>query len=303
MLKSLSFACALSAVTVATAQAEQLFGLAGSGINQQIVIFDSEDRAITSSAGVSGLVDNLGVESLLSIDVRPATGELYGLDNNSNLYTLDPMTGAASRIGDSPISITPTGTPSTRTIDFNPTVDRIRVLGDSPDRNNLRVNPDTGVAIQDGTLAFDTDDPNAGERPFVVAGAYTNSFAGATSTVLYDLEAGNDVLTTQSPANAGTLQTVGPLGQNLINTAQASFDISGATGDAFLVFTGIFNTGGNVLYSVDLGTGAATALGPITGVASGAVTDIAVAFPIPEPASLALLGGAGLLVLGRRRRA
>ncbi|TWT88581.1 hypothetical protein Mal64_20650 [Pseudobythopirellula maris] len=303
-----TFALALVALAPHHAAAEALFGLAGSGINQRLVVINTNTNAVTYNTPISGLVDALGAESLQSIDVRPATGELFGLDNNSNLYTIAPLTGMSTLVGQ--LSPTPTGTPSTRTIDFNPTVDRIRVLGDSPSNNNLRVNPNDASTLVDGTLAFGAGDTNEGERPFVVGGAYTNSVPGATSTMLYDVEAGLDVLVTQSPANDGTLQTVGPLGVNLINTANASFEISGATGDAYLVFTGFLGSGGNVLYSVDLGTGAATSTGPITGVPSGSVTDIAAvaqnAFPqqfIPEPASLMLLAIAGMLgACGRRAR-
>lgn len=296
-----SIASLLISLVTVPASAEIIYGLAGAGINQQIVTFDSVDRMVTNSAGITGLTPGLGTVSLLTIDVRPATGELYGLDNNSFLYTINPITGSTTQVG-AQLSPTPTGTPSTRTIDFNPTVDRIRVLGDSPSNNNLRVNPDTGATIVDATLAFEAGDVNFGVRPFVVGGAYTNSIADATTTTLYDIEAGRDILVIQPNPNDGTLRTVGSLGLNLSNTGQASFDISGLTGDAFLVASGIgSNAVGNTLYSVNLNTGATTALGSITGVPSGTVTDIAVAFVIPEPSSIALLCGVVLLPVMIRR--
>ena len=55
--------------------------------------------------------------------------------------------------------------------------------------------------------------------------AYTNSFAGTTSTVLYNLDANSDVLTRQDPPNAGTLVNIGALGLDL--SGMAGLDIGG----------------------------------------------------------------------------
>ena len=60
-------------------------------------------------------------------------------------------------------------------MDFNPVPDRIRLVSDT--RQNLRIHPDLGTLVSaDGAL-----NP-AGN---VVAVAYSNNFAGATSTTLY----------------------------------------------------------------------------------------------------------------------
>lgn len=264
-----------------SAQAESIYGLTNL---QQLVTFDSVGRTITSNVGLQGF--SITGEILVSIDVRPATGQLYGLSNQNNLYVINPLTGARTQIGTT-LSTAPVG--SLKSIDFNPTVDRIRVLSSGGSPNNLRLHPDTGaVAFTDTALAFSAGDTNAGDAPAVVNGAYTNSFAGATTTTLYDLDAGNDILATQVPANNGTLQTVGPIGFNLATAGGfTGFDISGQTGLAYLVGNNL--TGGltaNTLYSLNLSTGAASSLGAIAG-ASGSFRDIAVA-PVPEPSTFAL---------------
>ena len=83
---------------------------------------------------------------LVRIDVRPATGELYGLSNQNNIYTINPTTGASSRSARS--SPLPDG--FVKAIDFNPTVDRIRVLGSNgTGNNNLRVNPANAATLVD----------------------------------------------------------------------------------------------------------------------------------------------------------
>lgn len=272
------------ATVVAPCRAESIYGLTNF---QELVTFDSQTRTVTSSTPLSGF--SLLGEILLSIDVRPATGELYGYSNQNNLYKIDPTTGGRTQVG-STLSVMPMG--AYKSIDFNPTVDRIRLLGSGGKPNNLRVHPDTGaVVMTDGDLTFRDMDVNIGDIPAVVAGAYSNSFPGATSTILYDLEAGNDVLATQTPANDGTLQTRGPIGFNLTTGGGfTGFDISGATGNAYLVGN-ILGAGGltaNSLYQVNLATGAASLLGAVSGV-NGSFRDIAVANVIPEPISLALL--------------
>ena len=171
------------------AKAEAIYGLTNF---QELVTFDSSTRSVTSTVSLPFSITG---EILVSIDVRPNTGQLYALSNLNNIFRINPFTGASTQIGGT-ISPAPNG--AYKAIDFNPTVDRIRVLGSGAAPNNLRVHPDTGaVVMNDGGLAFATGvgDPNQGDTPAVVNGAYTNSFAGATMTTLYDLEAGNDVLT------------------------------------------------------------------------------------------------------------
>jgi len=127
--------------------------------------------------------------------------------------------------------------------DFNPTVDRIRIVSDAG--VNLRVNPADGTATVDGVL-------NPG-TPSISAAAYTNNFAGATSTVLFDLDANTDMLYRQDPPNAGTLVSVGALGVNI--TGVNGFDIGGTSGTAYAVLT--VGTTASV-YTINLSTGAAT---------------------------------------------
>jgi hypothetical protein len=95
--------------------------------------------------------------------------------------------------------------------DFNPTVDRIRVVSDA--RQNLRLHPDTGaLAAADGMLTFAAGDANAGRTPRVVAAGYTNPDNDpATGTTLFVIDSGIDIGATQDPPNDGTLNTFVPL--------------------------------------------------------------------------------------------
>src|SRR5687768_423284 len=62
--------------------------------NNHLLKFDSETPAdVLSDVAITGLQ---GGESVLGIDARPKTGQLYALGSNERLYTLDPNTGAAT---------------------------------------------------------------------------------------------------------------------------------------------------------------------------------------------------------------
>ncbi|RYG77038.1 DUF4394 domain-containing protein, partial [bacterium] len=87
--------------------------------------------------------------------------------------------------------------------------------------------------------------------------AYTNAFANAPSTVMFDIDATFDTLVRQDPPNDGVLQTIGPLGVDCGD--DAGFDIVSprrGVDEAFAVC-------GASLYSVDLLTGSAKSIGEI----------------------------------------
>lgn len=270
------------AALAATAQAELAYAVTQ---NQTLISFDTASPdALESGLALSGLMSN---ERIQGIDFRPATGELYGLGSMNNLYRIDTATGVATRVG-SGAGITLNG--SSFGFDFNPVIDRIRVVSDT--NTNYVFNPDTGTASQVTSLFYNTGDVNFGANPNVVGSAYTNSFAGAATTQLYGIDTGLDILVTQANS-AGTLQTVGSLGGDI--TDLVGFDISGLTGMAFAM-TVDAGTARSTLWSINLSTGQATALSEVGG--GALITSFAIV-PAPGVAALAMpLALAGL----RRRR-
>ncbi|ONI78356.1 hypothetical protein BWI15_02460 [Kribbella sp. ALI-6-A] len=207
-------------------------------------------------------------DRLVGIDTRPATKELYAIGKSGQLYKLNGRTGQATAVGAPAAGIVGTAVG----FDFNPTVDRIRLVTEAG--RNLRLHPDTGaVAAVDTALAYATTT----SKPRVAASAYTDSFAGATSTGLYGLDAGKDSLVTQgslpgrTPAvspNTGQLFTVGRLGVDV--SAVNGFDIEGrartaGTYDArdYTAIAAIRTNGllsGSRIVKVDLRTGRTTPL-------------------------------------------
>jgi hypothetical protein len=242
-LFALTAASAL-AVPGAASAAEAFYGVTQ---DNRLVTFQSDNVTnVEPSHAITGLP---GGERIVGLDVRPLNGQLYALGATSRLYVLNPRTGAARQVGATPFIPALAG--ASFGFDFNPTVDRIRVTSDA--EQNLRLNPDNGtVAAVDTNLAYAPGDPGAGTNPSVAGSAYTNSFAGATSTTLFDIDNARHALVIQNPPNDGTLTTVGALGTT--NNAVA-FDI-GDSNIAYAVLNGEQNR--QSLYRVDLSNGHAT---------------------------------------------
>lgn len=141
-------------------------------------------------------------EQIVYIDYRPATGQLYGLSSASRLYHINESSGLASSLGQ--IALTPAFQGANPSLYFNPTVDRVRLVTESG--QNLRLHTELGAVVAtDGSI-------NGGMSPRIEAVAYTNSFSGATTTTLFDIDFQQDKLYQQVPPNDGGLVEVGNLG-------------------------------------------------------------------------------------------
>lgn len=239
--------------------------------NQLVQFNAGQPQKTLSSKALTGLAAG---DTLLGIDYRVAKGQLFGLGASGQLYRLDTKTGAASPVG------TPSALPKDGArewgFDFNPTVDRIRVVNDAG--HNLRLHPDTGAIVDanpnepgvqlDGRLAYDAADANAGKTPAVVAAGYTYNKDNDKITTNYALDGRQGTLVHQGskegvqPAvspNTGRLFTVGSLG--IGSFERATLDISDVSNTAYAAIT---SGGTSAWYRVDLATGRATRIGTIT---------------------------------------
>jgi hypothetical protein len=248
-----TFRAILATVLVAGsayATAIEVYGVTADGV---LVRFDSATPGVLDLLilGVPGIGAG---ETIAGLDIRPADQKLYaltiGASSVGRLYTLNPTTGAASLVGtlSVPLSGAKFG------MNFQPVVGLLRVVSDNG--MNIRINPATAVVITDTGLNPPT--------PHVVATAYTNSYFGAATTVLYDIDSGSDSLLIQgilSP-NDGTLTAVGPL--NVATSDIAGFDIVSLDGiDAAYATLRVGGTTG--LYTVNLATGTASFVGNVLG--------------------------------------
>jgi hypothetical protein len=161
---------------------------------------------------------------------------------------------------------------------FNPTVDRIRVVTGSG--LNFRLNPDTTTGL---VAAVDT--AINGAATGVTSTSYSNAFGAATVTTQYALDASSSKLLIQSPPNSGLTTEVvtlsvpfGAVGgfevPSTVRTTASGTPVTGGSAYAALTVAGV--TG---LYQVNLVTGEAPFLGsigdgtiPVRGLAVGELT-------------------------------
>lgn len=240
-----------------------------------LLVFSSDQAAAPATFAIEGLAAG---DDIVGLDFRPQNGFLYGLGFNDatgdlTLYNIAiqaaPAPNASSvfatAVGAANDDVFAPGT--TFGFDFNPAVDRIRIV--SSDGRNLRMNPNTGAYVQnDGDL-------NGGAESASGA-AYTNSVPNTTVTSLYVIDSASSSLYLQNPPNDGTLTdgvAITENGEELTFSSALGFDIASnvsapanneapTSGQA----TAILNVGGaSYLYVIDLNSGEASNLGEIEG--------------------------------------
>lgn len=259
----LSFAYLCTSLSICHAQT-----ILGLTTDNKIIGFDS----FAPSQIVRGPLDITGLPTgydIIGMDVRPSTGELYALafnilTNMARVFVIDYNTGEATPVGSTDIQL-PLGE-GHAAFDFNPVVDRIRVVG--LNRTNYRLNPITGtIASTDTDIDYATGDVNQGVVPAVGAVAYTNSYLATEITTLYVFDQDLNVIATQNPPNAGILNTVGPTTVTFEQSQNRAdmdiyFDPVTRANIAYLVTrdTGEASDG---LYLVDLSAGGTTFLGQV----------------------------------------
>jgi VCBS repeat-containing protein len=244
-------ACLAGSLAVPTGAlaADQIAGVTDD--NQLVLLRSDAPGNVQYSVPVTGLPSG---ERIVGFDRRSSTGALYGLGATSRIYRIDLGSGQALAVGD---PFTPRLDGSNFGFGVNPVADALRAVSDN--RQNLRINPDSGqvIAADDG-LQYAAGDPGAGSNPSVIAATYTNKVPGATATTLYDIDQARDTLVTQNP-NAGTLTTVGALGVDV--TGPGGFSVA-PSGVAYAALRRAGQTNPE-LFTVNLTNGAATAVGAI----------------------------------------
>lgn len=287
-MKKILLSLFVAVVGFAPGRAEPMWALTS---GNRVLRFDTAAPEKTLAIfPITGLPDG---ESIIAIDFRPASGELYALQTGDILCGINKETGAATPL----TALNAALNGGSFGFDFDPVTDHIRIVSDVG--QNLRVNPVTGeTAVETTLLTYAPSDPNARATPVLVGAAHNNNFAGAAARILYGLDSADDCLVIQEPSGKEVLKTVGPTGLDV--TCLTGFDISGTTGIAYM-------NGPLQLFTVNLATGHATVIGAIadSGTLAGEkIIDIAVptAPPFPKLLNISSRGqigeGATALIVG-----
>ena len=190
-------------------------------------------RATTASAtpNPQALEPN---EVIQDIDYRNSEGALYALTKDGTqgrIIRIEPSSGAILRVSTlvsetngSPIVLSST---SSYTIDFNPVVDRLRVIGSNG--ANLRVDVSTGDTATDTNIA-------AGNT--ITGAAYEDTFSSTgRGTRLFTLDSSNDRVNLQDPANSGAQFDRGSLLGSTNVSSIDGYDIDPATNNGLALLT------------------------------------------------------------------
>ena len=237
--------------------------------NRIVTFKTATPNTLDANVAVMGLAAG---ERLLGFDIRPKDGLLYGISSAGRIVTIDPATGVASVKATLTADALDTTAPYAAIagtafgVDFNPVADRLRVIGNTG--QSLRINVDTGATTTDGVVN------RTGAAPIVTAAAYTNSFAGTTATMLFDIDTASVSLALQNPPNDGTLVNIGLLGVAV--AGDVGFDIAGGANGLALAALRTTAGGPSSLYRIDLATGAAVLSGGAATPAASAIGNGAV---------------------------
>lgn len=241
------------------ARAELIYGLEA---NQTLFAFDSSNPSVTTTIGtLSGVPVG---HSIIGIDLRPATNELYAVSFNQTalvgfVFTVNKETAVLTVVGS---SFTLGSAPKSNQwgVDFNPVPDRLRVV--NADGQNFRISPLTGAIA-----AIDTNISPANVE--LTGVAYSDNIAGTAATTLYAYDFRSDKLGivggingTPSP-NIGTFTSIGSSGI-VTGTSDLDLDISGATGTGYAVVRSEYGNRSS-LYTFSTSSGAFTWVGDFAG--------------------------------------
>ncbi|MFI5841316.1 DUF4394 domain-containing protein [Catenuloplanes sp. NPDC051500] len=230
----------------------QGFGITANGLT--MLAFKSQTPNV--SDWVQDIVGFTGHDYYaVGLDTRPANGLTYVVANAGGIYTVNQW--YLTKVGQLTVSLSG----QSFGVDFNPAADRLRIISDTG--QNLSHDVDGNVTTAQNAL---TDGATGKSVTGVTGAAYTNNDkSGVTGTLLFDLDTVANQISLQNPPAAGTLFPQGALGAD--PALPSSLDIYSTLSNGRAVtntaFAAIIDpvTGRSTLYSVDLLSGFATAVG------------------------------------------
>lgn len=244
--------------------------LAVTADNACLVRFSLSDP---SSVVAVGSLDVAG--SVVGLDFRPASGELYALTDMGQLVLVDPMTAETTLVTASIGELAG----ARYDIDFNPAANALRLISD--DRQNFRMGSPALVenaqqqALVDGTFGY---------LQGVVATAYTNVNPGQEGTQMFVISADSRTFFQQNP-NVGLLTRIGGLFPNAESVDVKGYNVFTTEGGMNEHYA-VFEVDGSVgLYSINPETAATTLIKPLPAPeAGGNYMDLVVSDVTDEPA-------------------
>ena len=235
----------------------------------RLLLFGTESpETINRITPITGLP---ALKRIVGIDFRPSTGALYGVGNDSRVYVLDTLTGAATPVGSAP---------------FTPEIDFFEVhfgVGFDPQERlrlivaesgaNYSISADDGTAVLQTSVSFRDGDQNASETPRIAGLGFVPPEIGASPAVkgaavrgpgplagvLLALDADLGVLVEAIDPETGEFDTVGPI--DMVFDRCAELKVGRNADGTVNIFAVILTAAGNLAVTLDPLTGVAKSLG------------------------------------------
>lgn len=132
-------------------------------LSNNFLVFGSESfDALTAKMRITGVPI---LKRIIGITIRPSDGKLYGIGNDSRVYTIDPLTAVATPVSSAPFS------PQIASffdihfaMSLEPSGDRVRLIA-AESGGNWSVSLDDGTAILEENSRYAAGTPLAGRTP------------------------------------------------------------------------------------------------------------------------------------------
>lgn len=218
-----------------------IFGLTCA--NQLVLFGSGNPEVLQRQVAITGMA-----AGAVMLGIEFGASQLYGIGSDSRMYALDTLTGAATVTGD-------VFTPAASGEHFGLAYDEARNLfhlSSAESNQGLTIDGSNGAVSDVGPeLAYDPADQHYGSNPAIVAEA-------SLGPVLYGIESNENALVRVSPST-GHITTIAELPFNVYVCSGLDIDVDGTA------YAALATDNGSQLYTIDLETGATSALGGIAG--------------------------------------
>ena len=139
-------------------------------LSNNFLVFGSESmEVLTAKMRITGLPI---LKRIIGIAYRPSNGKLYGVGNDSQVYTIDPLSAEATPVGSGPFS------PKIASffdihfaMDLEPKTERVRLIA-AESGGNWSISLDDGTAILEENSRYAAGTPLEGQTPRLLGLAF-----------------------------------------------------------------------------------------------------------------------------------
>jgi hypothetical protein len=204
------------------------------------LVFGTESfEVLSTKVRISGVPI---LKRIIGIAIRPSNGKVYGVGNDSRVYTIDPLTAVATPV--SGVQFSP------KIVDFfeihfamalEPNGNRVRLIS-TEGGTNWSISLDDGTAVTGTPVHFVAGDANEGETPHIAALMYgpsspsaalsasvatLASSSGPCTETMYMIDPDLAAYIGSCDGNSGDLGTLGPIGETWARCMEVLADPDG----------------------------------------------------------------------------